>query len=145
MKNTTFTLLFLIILGTISSCKEKIAPSGAIVNGNYTENLRTAKKWINGKWNLVAVVASVPNPHVPNVQLIVNNRQITVIEDGKQIDKVNYEIIQTLYAFQLKTTAKPRSDNWYVRNPALQISENKMFLDLGSASDFPAFTFERIK
>lgn len=145
MKNRTLPLLLLVMLGALSGCKEKISPAETIVNENYTEDLGKAKKWIDGKWNLVAVSAMIPNPAVPDVQLIVSNNQITIVEDRKQIDKVSYEIVQTAYALQLKTTAEPRSDNWYVRDPALQISENKMFLDAGRASDLPAFTFERVK
>jgi len=145
MKNMTINLLLLLMLGAISSCKDKVSPAVASVNENYTSDLGKAKKWIVGSWKLVAVSVMVPNPAVPNVQLVVNNNQITVIEDGKQIDNVSYEIEKTASSMQLKTNAEPRTDNWYVRNPVLQISENKMYLDLGRAADLPAFDFERVK
>ncbi len=85
------------------------------------------------------------NPPIPNVQLLVNNNRITVIQNGKQIDQVNFEIIKMPGYLQLKTKAQPRADNWYVRDPSLQVSRNRLFLDTGVATDLPAFSFERIK
>lgn len=127
--------LLLVALGT-TSCSEAVSP---------TTNLNQAKKWFNGKWNLVAVSTMVLNPAVPDVQLVVSGAQVAVIQDGKQIDKVNFEIVETAYNLQLKTDAQPREDNWYVRNPTLKISKNRMLLDAGMAADGPGFTFERLE
>ena len=83
---------------------------------------------------------------LPDVKLIVNKYdQIMVIEDGKVIDKVEYELTMSQDAILLKTNAEPRSDNWYVRNPAVRVSGSELFLDAGMASDGPGYKFRRIK
>lgn len=125
--------LFLIVS---TSCQDTVSP---------TDNLNQAQKWIKGKWNLTAVSGMMINPTVPNVQLIVNNDQIILIQAGKQTDQVNFEIVETDYNLQLKTNAQLREDNWYVRDPALRISKNRMLLDAGMATDGPGFTFERVE
>ena len=135
MKSALANLL-LLFLTVFTSCNDPVS---------LTDNLNQAKKWVNGKWNLTAVSAMVLNPVVPNVQLVVGNNQIIVIQDGKQTDQVNFDIVKTAYTLQLKTNAQPRADNWYVRDPALQISKNRMLLDAGMAIDGPGFTFERVE
>lgn len=138
MKNLLFYLLILTL--AISGCHDKVLP-----DGEYTTNLRQANKLFPGTWKLTKVQAQMPNPPVPNVQIIVSGNQITLLKDGKQIDKVDYVIIKTDDYLQLKTNAKPESDNWYLRNPAIKISNNEIFLDTGMAYDAPGFTFEKLK
>lgn len=135
MRHRISSLLLLMALEA-TSCSDTVSP---------TTDVSQAKKWFIGKWSLVAVSSMLPNPPVPNVQLFVSDNQVSVVQDGKQIDKVNYEISQTAYDLQLKTDAQPRKDNWYVRNPALRMSKNRMLLDAGMATDGPGFTFERVK
>ncbi len=83
---------------------------------------------------------------LPDVKLIIDkNNQITVIENEKQIDKVDYELIKGQYDMLLKTNAEPRSDNWYVRNPSVRISSSEIFLDVGMAYDGPGYKFKRVR
>ncbi|GAB3790528.1 hypothetical protein GCM10028818_60820 [Spirosoma horti] len=128
----TFVYLLLSIL--LFNCHNSVSP---------TDSLGQANQWINGKWKLTAVSTMIPNPTVPNVQLLIGGNQIILIQDGKQTDQVNFEIIKTVYDLQLRTSAQPRADNWYIRNPALRLSKNQMFLDAGMANDGPGFNFER--
>ncbi|GAB4019676.1 hypothetical protein [Spirosoma koreense] len=135
MKPGLTNLIFFLLLVPMS-CQNTVSP---------TNDLDQAREWFNGKWNMTAVSSMILNPTVPNVQLIVDNNQIVVIQDGKQTGLVDFEIMKTAYNLQLITNAQPRAANWYVRNPALQIARNRLFLDAGVAVDGPGFTFERIK
>lgn len=114
--------------------------------GEYTTDKNQAQQWIVGSWKLTKLVASIPDPPVPNVELVITQTGIiSVWEDGKLIDQVTYEITPTPYGtLLLKTDAQPRSDNWYVRNPSLQLCRVRMFLDTGMASDLPGFEFRRL-
>lgn len=113
---------------------------------DYTTDKNQAQQWIIGSWKLTKVVASISDPPIPNIELLITkNGLISVWEGGKQIDQVNYEIVTTPYStLLLKTDAQPRSDNWYVRNPTLQICRGRMFLDTGIALDLPGFEFHRM-
>ena len=142
MKTSTLKLVLLSIL-LCTGCTNSISPSE-----DYTTNLEQAKKWFTGKWQLTKASSQTinPNPSIPDVQLIiVGSSQVAVIENGQEMDRVNFQIVETPYNLQLITNAQPRSNNWYVRNPALRISSNKLFLDTGMAVDLPNFEFERVK
>lgn len=133
-------LFFCLCLSSLFGCHEAITPPDA-----YTTNLTQVKAWFPGQWRLVRMHTMGPGSAVPDVQLVVTgNQQITLIRDGKQADSVSYQISESPYGFRLETTAQPREDNWYLRDPSLQIAPNRLFLDTGMASDLPAFTFERI-
>ncbi|GAB3891095.1 hypothetical protein GCM10028803_02560 [Larkinella knui] len=139
---TKLLLLFLLIA---AGCHHTVPPEQNDPGDlTYTDDLSQAQQWFEGKWKLTAVTAMVPNPPVPNVQLIVSNNQITVIQEGKQTDRVHFEIIKTTSTFQLKTDAQPREDNWYVRNPGLLVSSNRLFLNT-EGSDPSTFRFKRIE
>lgn len=136
MKNLLLYLLLLII--SISSCHEKVTPEG-----EYTTNFKEAKKWITGTWKLTDAVYQKAYQTLPNVQMVISGNKITLLQDGKQIDKVDFEIVKTENTLQLKTNVQPRSDNGYLRNLDLQISANTMFLYMNLA-DGPGYTFKRM-
>ena len=142
-----FLLNLSIILLTVSaSCRHSIAPEqNDTADYNYTDDLNQAQTWFNGQWKLIAVSAMIPNPPVPNVQLVVTSNQITLVRDGKPIDQGHFEIIKTQNYIQLKTTVHPREDNWYIHDSGLRVSRNQLFLDTGMALDLPGYSFERVK
>lgn len=144
MKNVILCLLLLVGFG-ITSCKEtdEVDLPGDDPRRVYTQELQQAQLWLPGKWKLVKVSAMVPNPPVPKVELIIDENQIRLIQDDVQTDKVDYEIIND-QGLLIKTTAQLREDNWYIRNPALYINENRMFFDLGMANDGPGYEFAKI-
>ncbi|GAB2550455.1 hypothetical protein [Spirosoma aerophilum] len=138
-----FSLLILVLL---AGCHPSVTPEESeTADYTYTEDLSRLKHGLNGKWTLIDVTAMIPNPAIPNVQLVVANNRITVIQDEKQIDQVSFEIIKTQNYLYLKTTAQPGKDNWYVRNPGLRVSSNRLFLDTGMATDLPGYMFKRIE
>ncbi|GLU51455.1 hypothetical protein [Dyadobacter frigoris] len=138
MKN--LLLYLLLMMAGISSCHDKVTPQG-----EYTTNVSEAKKWINGTWKLTAAMYQVPNKTIPNVQMVISGNQITLLQDGKQIDNVDFEIVKTDNTLQLKTNAQPGPDNWYLRNLDLQISTSSMFLYIYNLADGPGYTFKKIK
>lgn len=143
MKLISARLLLLLIV-SVMGCRDTIAPNESQSISSYTTDLKQARKWFAGRWQLIAVTASIHNPAVADVQLVISNNQIAVVRDGQQIDNVTFDIEQTSYGLLLKTSAQPKQDNWYVRNPTLQIARNRLFLDTGIAQDLPGFTFVRI-
>lgn len=143
MKPILATLLFLLVIVS-TNCQHTVSPeSSDTVDQNYTTDLNQGRKWFEGKWKLTTVSAMIPSPTVPDVQLIVNKNQITLIQDGKQTDQVSFEIIQTPYDFQLKTNSQYQ--NGYLGNSGLRISRNRLFIDKGMANDFPGFEFKRME
>ncbi|MGA0555344.1 hypothetical protein ACO2Q8_01750 [Larkinella sp. VNQ87] len=135
-------LLWLLII--VAGCHHAMTPEQDNPGDlTYTDDLSQAQQWFNGRWELIAVTSMIPNPPVPKVQLVVGNNQITVIQEGKQTDQVNFEMIKIATFFQIETNAQPREDNWYIRNPGLQISSNRLFLNTGG-SDPSTFRFRRI-
>jgi hypothetical protein len=148
MKNIVLCFWLLIVLG-ITSCKRSDKVAADIdSNGDplkeYTLDLQQAKMWLPGKWKLIKVSAMIPNPPVPNIELIAGENQIIVMQDGIKIDQVDYEVIRTDYSLLIKTNAAPKADNWYVRNPSLYINKNRMYLDLGRAQDMPGYEFKKV-
>jgi hypothetical protein len=148
MKNTLLCF-WLLMASAITGCNKesKIDPELDSKDNPlkvYTQDLQQAKMWLPGKWKLVKVSAMIPNPSIPNVELLIEENQISVIEDGMQIDKVKYEIISKDSWLLVKTNAQPREDNWYVRNPGLLINETRMYLDLGRAQDLPGYEFKKV-
>ena len=148
MKNIVLSLLLLVPFGIIS-CK-KTAEVDPILYPlkEYTLDLQQAKMWLPGKWKLTKESSMILNTTIPNVEMIINENQISVIQDGIQIDKVDYEIVklsyQAGYYLQIHTNAQPRENNWYVRNPSLYLNKNRMYLDLGRAQDLPAYEFNKM-
>ncbi|GAB4036300.1 hypothetical protein [Spirosoma gilvum] len=110
----------------------------------YTVDVQEAKAWLPGTWKLIKVYAMISNPAVPNVKLIINESQIRVLEDGNQIDKVDFELVKGGSSLGINTNAQPREDNWYVRNPGLYMNQKRMYLDLGRAMDGPAYEFYKV-
>ncbi len=86
----------------------------------------------------------IPNPPVPNVELMVTVNQINVVLDGIQVDKVDYEIVKTEYGLQFKTKSQPKKDNWYVRDSDLYINSNRMLFDMGIAQDGPGYEYSKV-
>ncbi|OJW76279.1 hypothetical protein [Spirosoma sp. 48-14] len=72
---------------------------------NYTQNLQQAQDWLPGKWKLAKVYAMIPEPAVPNVELVVDTSQIRVIEDGSQIDVVDYALVKRDSSLIIQTNA----------------------------------------
>jgi hypothetical protein len=148
MKNIILSLLLLIAFG-VTSCNKtdkvdlELDPKDDPLK-EYTQDLQQAKMWLPGKWKLLKVYAMILNSPVPNVELVIDENQIRVMQDGIQIDKVDYEIVKTDHGLLIKTNAQPRADNWYVRNPGLFINKNRMYLDLGRALDGPAYEFNKV-
>ena len=143
MKNIILCLLLLTVFG-VTGCKKttEVDPEGD-PRRVYTQELQQAQLWLPGKWKLVKVSAMVPNPPVPNVGLVIGAKQISLIQDGVQTDKVDFEVVKT-EGIMIKTNAQPRGDNWYIRNPVLYINKNRMFLDLGMAQDLPGYEFVKV-
>ncbi|WP_461147395.1 hypothetical protein [Spirosoma pulveris] len=116
---------------------------------DYTLDLQQAKTWLPGKWKLVKQSSMLLDANLPNVELLIDENQIKVIDEGTQIDKVDYELVKLAYQagpyLQLQTNAQPRENNWYVRNPSLYIKEDRMYFDLGRAQDLPAYEFNRVR
>lgn len=149
MKNLILCLLLLVVGFGVTGCKKtaQVDPTDNSIDNPlkfHTQELQQAQLWLPGKWKLVKVIALAPKAPVPKVELIIDENQIRLIKDGVQTDKVGYEIIKTEYALRIKTTTQPREDNWYIRDPALYINENRMFFDLGIASDRGGYEFARI-
>jgi hypothetical protein len=145
MKNSVLNLLLLLVAFGIISChnKAEVDPTAYPLK-EYTLDLQQAKLWLPGKWKLIKVAAMIPNPTIPNVELVIDEHQIRVIQDGIQIDQVDYATVKTDYGLVIKTNAQPREDNWYVRDPGLYIHQNRMYLDLGRAQDLPAYEFSKV-
>ncbi len=147
MKNIVLCLWVLMAFG-ITSC-HKTAEVDPIIDSEgdplkeHTQNPQQARMWLAGKWKLIKVSVMTPNPTVPNVELIIDETQISLVQDGVQSDKVDYEIVKTDYGLLIKTNAQPRADNWYIRNPGLYLNQNRMYLDLGRAQDLPAYEFSK--
>lgn len=148
MKNIILSLWLLVALGIAGCTKTAEVDPTLDPQDNplkeHTQYLQQATMWLPGKWKLVKVSAMILNPTVPNVELVIDSNQISVIQDGIQTDKVDYEIIKTDYGLLLKTNAQPRENNWYVRNPGLYINRKRMFLDLGVAVDGPGYEFNKV-
>ena len=140
MKTSTLKLLLLSIL-LFTGCTKSISPSE-----DYTTNLEQARKWFTGNWKLTRISSQNLNPSIPDVQLIVvSSSQVAVIENGQEIDRVDFEIVEVPLNLQLRVNSQPRSSNQYVRSSSLRISKDKLFLDRGIAVDLPGFEFERVK
>ena len=141
MKNISWCLG---LLSLLSSCSKEIKLPTCDLNTNYVKDASLAQKWLVGEWKLVGVTTMLPNPPVENVRLrFTKQGEVAIIRDGKLTDTNRYAIVANPYGLTLKTDAKARVDNWYVRNPALRLCSEKMFLDGGIASDGPGFTFQR--
>ena len=138
MKNILLYLLFLTI--SLGSCRDKSTP-----DGEYTTNIREAQKWVVGTWKLTNAVYQIPNTTIPNVNMTISGNKIRLLQDGKQIDNVDFEVIQTDHTLQLKTNAQRRQDNAYLHNLDIKISNNKMLLYIYNIADGPEYTFERVK
>jgi hypothetical protein len=148
MKNLVLSLLLLVAFGITSGTKTaqvdpELDPKDDPLK-EYTQDLQQATIWLPGKWKLIKVYSMLLNPTVPMVELVIDENQIRVIQDGIQIDNVDYEIVKTSSSLQIKTNAQPREDNWYVRNPGLYINQNRMYFDLGRAQDGPAYEFKKV-
>ena len=87
----------------------------------------------------------IPNPPIPNVELMIDESHISLIQDGMQIDQVDYTLVKTASGLLIKTNAQPRADNWYVRDASLQINPHRIYLDLGRAQDLPAYEFSQVR
>lgn len=144
MKNIVLSLLLLIAFGSISCHKTAEIDPIAYPLKEYTLDLKQAKMWLSGRWKLIKVSTMIPNPTIPNVELIIDENQIRLIQDGIQTDNVDYTTIKTDSGLLIKTNAQPRADNWYVRNPGLYINQTRMYLDLGRAQDLPAYEFSKV-
>ncbi|RZK67500.1 MAG: hypothetical protein EOO85_25450 [Pedobacter sp.] len=148
MKNIGLNLLLLVFFGIISCHKTTEIDPILYPLKEYTLDLQQAKIWLPGKWKLMRESSMLLNSTLPNVELIIDENQISVIEDGTQIDKVDYKIVKLEYQvgdyLQIHTNAQPRENNWYVRNPTLYINEDRMYFDLGRAQDLPAYEFSRV-
>ncbi|QDK80061.1 hypothetical protein EXU85_16175 [Spirosoma sp. KCTC 42546] len=144
MKNSILSLLLLVALGIISCKKTAEVDPTAYPLKEYTLDLNQAKAWLPGKWKLIKVSAQILNPTIPNVELVIDENQINLIQDGIQTDKVDYTTVKTDYGLLIKTNAQPRGDNWYIRDPSLYINKDRMYLDLGRAQDLPAYEFSKV-
>lgn len=142
MKN--IGLLILLAFGIISCQKTAQVDPTLYPLKEYTLDLQQAKMWLPGKWKLTKKSSMILNTTLPNVELVIDENQISVIQDGIQIDKVDFEVVKVDYNLLIKTNAQPREDNWYVRNPGLYINQNRMYLDLGRAQDLPAYEFSKV-
>ncbi|GAB3927799.1 hypothetical protein GCM10028804_33510 [Larkinella terrae] len=128
-----------------SGCRHSVPPEENDPGDlNYTNELSLTQQWFNGKWKLTSVTAMNPTLTVPNVQLVVGNNQIIVIRDEKQTDRVSFELSKIRSGFQLTTDAQPGEDNWYVRNPSLQVSSNRLLLQT-AGSESSTFRFKRME
>ncbi|MBC3785679.1 hypothetical protein [Spirosoma utsteinense] len=123
----------------VAGCHQEVNPIK-----EHTQDVQQAKKWLLGRWKLVRVSVQLPNPTVPNVELLVDEHQIELLQDGSRTDQVGYEIISINNGLKITTNAQPRADNWYIRNPSLYINKKRMFFDLGVASDGPGFEFVKV-
>ncbi len=110
MKSVILCLLLLVGFGVTSCKKTAQVDSGEDPRRVYTQELQQAKLWLRGKWKLVKVYAMIPNPPVPNVELFIDEKQISLIQDGVQTDKVDFEVVKT-EGIVIKTNAQPREDN----------------------------------
>lgn len=144
MKNSVLSLLLLATFGITGCHKTDQADPVAYPLKEYTLDLQQAKQWLPGKWKLIRVSAMIPNPPIPNVELVIDENQIRLIQEGMQTDKVDYTLVKTGSGLLIKTNAQPREDNWYVRDPGLLINQNRMYFDLGRAQDLPAYEFTKV-
>lgn len=135
MRGIVLSIMVCVIFSLLS-CHQDVDPIK-----KHTQDVQEAKGWFLGRWKLVEVVVQLPNPTIPNVNLVVNENQIELLQDGKRTDLVNYEITSINNGLRITTNAQPRENNWYVRDPSLYINKKRMFLDLGMASDGPGFEF----
>ncbi|MBD2756686.1 hypothetical protein [Spirosoma validum] len=148
MKNLALSLILLVTWG-ITGCNKTVRVEPELDPKDdplkvYTQDLQQAKMWLPGRWKLLKVYAMIPNPPVPNVELVIDENHISLMQDGIQTDKVDFEIIKTDHGLWIRTNAQPREDNWYIRNPGLYLNQNRMYFDLGRATDGPAYEFNRV-
>lgn len=139
MKNSVLGL-FVCVAFSLAGCQKGVDPLE-----EHTQDVQQAKKWLPGRWKLIEVsVQTSTNPGVPNVNLVIDENQIRLIQNGRQTDEVDYEIVSVSNGLKINTNAQPRSDNWYIRNPSLYINKKRMFFDLGRAMDGPGFEFVKV-
>ncbi|RRB06457.1 hypothetical protein [Larkinella rosea] len=144
MKNRVLSLLALVILG-ITSCQksDEVGPKDD-PKKEFTQDLQQAKQWLPGKWKLDRVYAMLLNAPVPNVELVIDAKQIRLIQNGNQVDVVDYEIVKVNNKLQIQTSAQLRETNWYVQNPGLQINRDRLYLDLARAQEGAGYEFKRV-
>ncbi|WP_266368205.1 hypothetical protein [Tellurirhabdus rosea] len=138
MRYRFFTVLLIAL--SLTACNGFLTP-----DDKYTTSVAKARRWLVGEWKLTKVSAMMPNPPVPNVRLVASEEAIIVFKDGKEIDRVGYELSRKDDYLELKTSAEPKADNWYVRNSTAKVARNRLFLDTGMAFDAPGYEFERIE
>lgn len=139
MKNICL-LLMLLMLATSGCHDEETTP-----DGEFTTNPEQAQKLFTGIWKLTAVKVMLPDPPVPNVQMIFSGNKMTLLQDWKQIDNVYFEIVKTDNTLQLQTNAKSGIENGYLRDLDIKISANIMFLYMYNMADAPEYTFQKVK
>lgn len=152
MKNALLSCLLLLVFGIASCHKTTEAEPELDPKDNplkeHTLDLQEAKLWFPGKWKLVKAYTMLPYPTLPKVELVIDDAQISLLEDGTQIDKVDYEIVKLEYHagyyLKINTNAQRRENNDYVQNPSLYINKNRMYFDLGRAQDGAAYEFKKL-
>lgn len=112
----------------------------------YITDKQQAQQVIVGRWHLTKLIVSIPNPPVPDLDLLIDpDGHITVQENGQLTAQVSYQIEAAPYnTLLLKTDAQPRPDNWFFRNPAVRLCQGQLLLDAGIAQDLPGYEFHRV-
>jgi hypothetical protein len=127
-------MLFMLLAGLCLACQKQ----------NTTDTGKVQKK-LMGAWKLTQVLTMMPNPKVPSVELRISKRQIAVLENGKQLAVVAYELVEDQNSVQLKTAPPLRIGTSPLRSPLVRMEAERLLLDDGMAYDGPGFSFERIK
>lgn len=113
--------------------------------------LSDAQNWIVGKWQLTGVIAMIPNPEVPNIQVeFMSDGGVFVTKDGDNVFTDAYSVIENetngYTSLQVVTDQLPDdfNENNIVRG-TLRICESELMIDQGIAVDAPGYLFRKVE
>lgn len=136
-------LCYAFIVINTTACQSSVDPDA------YTTELSEARRWIIGEWKLEGLLTMSSNTFVPNLKVIFDRTgQMTIIENGKQMDKVMFVIVEDTHNNMLLEPVVSSSrtpSEWYQVRSILKVSKIQLYLYVNPSSDSPIYTFKRIR
>lgn len=157
-------LIYFAILSCLSflACKNEAEPNVALSDClrktvNEPVFVADVKSKIYGEWQLIELIADIPNPKVPNLKVIfkdvlgnANDKQLAdIYENGKLISTMAYYLKQNnsnSYHFVeiVSDSTKLQNGDYNFIKGSIRICENQMMIDNGIALDAPGYVFIKI-
>jgi hypothetical protein len=141
IKNWVILCYVFIVIGA-TACHSSVEPDA------YTTDLSQGKMWVIGEWSLNSLSTMSGNTFVPDLKVVFDRTgQMTVIENGKQIDKVRYAITEDAYNMLLEPVVSSAQvpSEWYQVKSILKVSKVQLYLYVDPSSDSPIYIFKRIR